>query len=71
VPTVPVEAQRGDAVDGVAAPVLTDAVVPAGDVEISMVKKLGEHVDRYVGVGVAVGVGDDAGLVDLDAVDGA
>lgn len=71
---MPVEAERGHRVDGVAAALFLDPVVPAGDVEVSVVEQLGQHVDGNPGVGVAlgvgvpVGIGHDLGLVELDAV---
>ena len=59
---MPVELQGGDLVDRVAAPVLADPVVAAGDVEVAVVHELGEHVDRDVGVGVPLGVGVPVGV---------
>ena len=70
---VPVELHGGDLVDGIAAAVLADAVVAAGDVEVAVVEQLGEDVDGDarigvpLGVGVPVGVGDDLGLVEFSA----
>ena len=73
---VPVETHRGHRVHGGAAAVLADPVVPAGDVQVAVIKQLGEHIDADAGIGVTlgvgmpVGVGDDLGLVELGAVVG-
>src|SRR5207342_668806 len=56
---------------------LPDPVVPPGDIEIPVIKKLGQDVDPDPGVGVAlgvavpVGVENGPGLVELGAVAGA
>ena len=74
---VPVEAHRGDLVDRVAAAVFADPVIAAGDVQVPVIKELGEHVDGHAGVGVPLGVGvpvgirDDLGGVEGGAVAGA
>ena len=74
---VPVEAERGDGVDGGAAAVFADAVVAAGHGEAAVIEQFGQHVDRNPGVGVSLGVGVTIaighypGLVELDAVAGA
>ena len=71
---VPVELQRGDLVDGIAATAVPDGVVAAGGIEAAMVHQRGEHVDRDPGVGVPLGVGvpvgvrDHARLVEFGAV---
>src|SRR6266516_20184 len=73
---VPVEAHRGDLVDGGAAAVLPDPVIAAGLVQVLVVHQLGEHVDRDAGVsvplsvGVPVGVGHDPGGVERRSVTG-
>src|ERR1017187_4498743 len=74
---VPVEAHRGDLVDRVAAAILTDPVIAAGNVQVPVVEELGEDVDGRagvgvrLGVGVTVGIGDDPGRAGLGAVAGA
>jgi hypothetical protein len=37
--------------------VFTDPVVASCDVEVAVIEKLGEDVDRDTGIGVALGVG--------------
>ena len=59
---VPVEAHRGDLVNGGAAPVLPDPVIAAGLVQVLVVHELGEHVDRDAGVSVPLGVGMPVGI---------
>src|SRR5271166_2212458 len=74
---VPVEAERGDGVDGGAAAVFADAVVAPGHGVTAVIEQFGQHVDRDPGVSVSLGitvpvaVGRDLGFVDLDAVSGA
>src|SRR5439155_4099127 len=74
---VPVEAERGHLVDRLAAAVFANPVVAAGDVQVPVIKELGQHVDRHpgvgvpLGVGVAVGIRNRPGLVELGAIAGA
>jgi hypothetical protein len=51
---VSVEAARGHRVDRGPATLLPDPVVPPGDIEIPVIKKLGQDVDPDPGVGVAL-----------------
>ena len=74
---MPVEAERGDGVDGVAAAVFADAVVAAGHGIAAVIEQFGQDVDRHSGVGVPlgvrmpVGVGHHPGLVEFGPVAGA
>ena len=74
---VPVEAERGDLVHGVAAAVFADPVVAAGHRIASVVQELGQDVDGDTGVGmplgiaVPVGVRHDLGRVEHPSVAGA
>src|ERR1017187_4329124 len=74
---VPVEAHRGDLAGRVAAALLTDPVIAAGNVQVPVVEELGEDVDGPPGVGVPRGeggpggVGDDPGRAGLGAIAGA
>src|SRR6266545_7534143 len=52
---VPVEAERGDLVDGVAAAVFADPVVAAGHRVAPVIEEFGQHIDGDTGVGVPLG----------------
>ena len=73
---VPVELHGSHPVDGLAATVLADPVVGLGGIELAVVHQLAQHVDADSGVGVTlrvgvpVGVENDLGLVEGDAIGG-
>src|ERR1039457_4821589 len=67
---VPVEAERGDLVDGVTAAVFADPVIAPGHGVASVIKKFGQYVDGDTGVGMPLGITVPVGIGhDLDRVE--
>ena len=53
---VPVEAERGDGIDGRAATVFADPVVAPGHRIAAVIEQFSQHIDRHPGIGVTLGI---------------